>query len=494
MAGEGSTILTAASGTHVLSVWLFLRLLGFIYLSAFLSLAVQIRGLIGSAGILPANEFIAKRKRFGMGSFHRDPTIFWTNSSDGVLVATSWVGVALSALLLVGLAPMPILALLWILYLSLFTVGRIFLGYQWDVLLLETGFLAIFLAPLELSPHFPPRTASSPIILWLLWWLLFRLMFSSGMVKLNSGDRVWRNFTALCVHYETQPLPTPMAWQAHQLPIRFHKFATVVMFAIELGAPFLIIGPQWAKNVAAALFIFLMILIELTGNYAFFNFLAVALSVLLLDDKTLATTLGWLSIEAVPTGIVPCPPFMNWIALVVAILILGLSFLPAVRLFQMQASWPGWLETFFERFEPFRLVNSYGLFSVMTIERPEIIVEGSDDANTWLAYEFKWKPGDVKLAPRFVAPHQPRLDWQMWFAALGYYHNHPWVRSFLIRLLEGSPQVLSLLKDNPFPNKPPRYVRCVLYDYRFANRKERRATKAYWKAERRGVYCPILEL
>ncbi len=494
MAGEGSTILTAASGTHVLSVWVFLRLLGFIYLCAFLSLAVQIRGLIGSGGILPANEFFAKRKRFGLGSFHRDPTIFWINSSDGFLVVTSWIGVALSVLLLIGFAPMPILTLLWILYLSLFTVGRIFLGYQWDVLLLEAGFLAIFLAPLELGPHFPPRTGSSPIILWLLWWLLFRLMFSSGMVKLNSGDRAWRNLTALCVHYVTQPLPTPIAWQAHQLPVRFHKFATMVMFGIELGAPILIVGPQWAKSLAAALFIFLMILIELTGNYAFFNLLAVALSVLLLDDKTLATIFRWLSIEAVPTGIVPCPAFINSIALVVAILILALSLLPAVRLFQMRASWPGWLENFFERFEPFRLVNSYGLFSVMTIERPEIIVEGSDDANTWRAYEFKWKPGDVKPPPRFVAPHQPRLDWQMWFAALGYYHNHPWVRSFLIRLLEGSPHVLSLLKNNPFPDKPPRYVRCVLYDYRFTDRKERRATKAHWKAERRGVYCPIVEL
>jgi hypothetical protein len=493
MAEAGATILNAASGTHVLSVWLFLRVLGLIYLAAFLSLAVQIKGLIGSRGILPANEFIAKRKRFGLGSFHRDPTLLWINSSDKFLIALTWAGVALSLLLTVGFAPMAMLAVLWILYLSLFTVGRIFLGYQWDVLLLETGFLAIFVAPLDLAPHFPPRMGSSAIVLWLLWWLLFRLMFSSGMVKLISGERVWRNLTALSVHYETQPLPTPIAWYTHQLPIRFHQVSTAVMFAIELGAPFLIIGPQWARNLAAALFILLMIFIELTGNYAFFNLLAIALSVLLLDDKTLAPMFKWFSIEAFSTGVVPCPAFMNWIAVVVAILILTLSLLPAVRLFQMQANWPGWVETFFERFEPFRLVNSYGLFSVMTLERPEIVVEGSDDANTWRAYEFKWK-ADVKRPLRFIAPHQPRLDWQMWFAALGYYDNHPWVRSFLTRLLEGSPQVLSLLRMNPFPSKPPRYVRCVLYDYRFTNRKERRGTKAYWKAERRGDYCPILEL
>jgi lipase maturation factor 1 len=494
MAGAGLTILTAASGTYVLSVWLFLRLLGFIYLAAFLSLAVQLKGLVGSRGILPANDFIAKRKRFGMGSLHRDPTLFWINSSDNFLVAMSWTGVVLSVFLVIGFAPLPMLIFLWILYLSLFTVGRIFLGYQWDVLLLETGFLAIFLAPLELAPQFPPKVGSSPIILWLLWWLLFRLMFSSGMVKLNGGDSAWRNLTALCVHYQTQPLPTPPAWHSHQLPVRFHQFSTAVMFVIELGAPFLIIGPQWARNVAAVLFIFLMILIELTGNYAFFNLLAVALSIVLLDDKTLAPMFRWFSIEAIPPAIIPCPAFMNWIAVVVAIVILTLSLLPAVRLFQIKVSWPRWLENFFERLEPFRLVNSYGLFSVMTIERPEIIVEGSDDANTWRAYEFQWKPGDVKRPPRFVAPHQPRLDWQMWFAALGYYPNHPWVRSFLIRLLEGSPEVLSLLKTNPFPNKPPRYIRCVIYDYRFTNRAERRATKACWKAERRGLYCPILEL
>jgi hypothetical protein len=468
--------------------------MGFIYLCAFLSLAVQIRGLLGSGGILPANEFIAKRRRFGLGSFHRDPTIFWINSGDDFLVATSWIGVALSVLLLIGFAPMPILMLLWILYLSLFTVGRVFLGYQWDTLLLETGFLAIFLAPLELFPHFPPKSGSSPIMLWLLWWLLFRLMFSSGLIKINSGDRAWRNLTALCIHYETQPLPTPLAWRAHQLPRRFHQFSTAVMFVIEVGAPFLIFGPQWAKNIAVVLFMILMILIQLTGNYAFFNLLAIALSILLLDDKTLVPIFRWLSIDAIPGAVVPYPAVLNWIGLAMAILILILSLLPMARLFQARANWPKWLERLFERFDPFRLVNSYGLFSVMTIERPEIIVEGSNDANTWRAYEFKWKPGDVKRPLRFIAPHQPRLDWQMWFAALGYYPNHPWLHSLLVRLLEGSPKVLSLLKSNPFPDKPPRFVRCVVYDYRFTNCEERRATGAYWKAERRGVYSPILEL
>lgn len=478
----------------MLSVWLFLRLLGLIYLAAFWSLGIQIKGLAGSRGILPVSEFIARRKRFGFGRLDRDPTVFWFNSSDAFLTSLCWVNVGLSLLLVIGIAPTLLLIALWISYLSLFTVGRVFLGYQWDTLLLETGFLAIFLAPLELSPHFPPRIGPSPIVLWLLWWLLFRLIFSSGLVKLNSGDRTWRNLTALCIHYQTQPLPTPLAWHAYQLPRWFHQVSTAIMFAIELGAPVLIIGPQWAKNAAAALFIVLMILIELTGNYAFFNSLAVALSVLLLDDGTLARIFRWLSIEVAPINAVPCPAMMNWIATPVAVVILVLSLLPVARLLRAQVTWPKWLETFFERLEPFRLVNSYGLFSVMTVERPEIIIEGSDDANTWQAYEFKWKPGGVERPLRFIAPHQPRLDWQMWFAALGYYENHPWVRSFLLRLLEGSPDVLSLLKSNPFPKKPPRYVRCVVYDYRFTNRAERSETSAYWKSERRGIYCPILEL
>ena len=266
------------------------------------------------------------------------------------------------------------------------------------------------------------------------------------------------------------------------------------MFAIELGAPFLIIDPQWAKNTTTTLFIVLMILIQLTGNYAFFNLLAITLSVLLVDDRTFERIFRWLSIDPLPANFIPCLPIMNWIAMAVAILILTLSLLPMVRLLRAQVIWPRWLETIFGQFEPFRLVNSYGLFSVMTIERPEIIVEGSDDANTWQPYEFKWKPGDVKRPLRFIAPHQPRLDWQMWFAALGYYPNHPWVHSFLVRLLEGSASVLSLLETNPFPDRPPRFVRCVIYDYRFTNRHERRATEAYWKAERRGFYCPIVEL
>ncbi len=495
MAGWGMTNQTAGSGTYVLASWLFLRLLGLIYLAAFVSLATQIRGLVGRQGILPVAEFFQSRAYWGRRRFYRLPTLCWLDTSDRFLLLLSWGGAALALLLIAGLAPTAVLGLLWAFYLSLLTVCRVFLGYQWDILLLETGFLAIFLAPLEIVPRLPPVAAPHPVLLWLCWWLLFRLMFSSGVAKLLSGDRTWRNLTALCYHHETQPLPTPPAWQAHQLPVRFHKLSTVIMFAIELLVPFMILGPPPLRRLAAALFILLMILIQITGNYCFFNFLGIALSVLLLDDKLLLPAFRWVWPGAqLPLPTAPVPAAWNGLAISLAVLILLLSLPPMLRLLRLTPGWPEPLAKLFDLLAPFHLVNSYGLFAVMTTERPEIIVEGSADGRDWRPYEFKWKPGDVQRAPRFVAPHQPRLDWQMWFAALGYYPNHPWFTLFLRRLLEGSPAALSLLKNNPFPQTPPRYVRAVLYDYRFTDRAGKRATGAWWRRERRGLYCPVLEL
>jgi len=493
MLGEGQE--TAGAGTYVLASWLFLRLLGLIYLVAFVSLATQLKGLVGKHGILPAREFLQERRHWGPSRFLRMPTLCWLSASDTFMLWLAWSGAALALLLLAGFAPIPVLVLLWVFYLSLATVCRIFLGYQWDILLLEAGFLGILLAPLEVAPRFPPVATPSPIVVWLFWWLLFRLMFSSGVAKLRSGDPTWRNLTALSHHYETQPLPTPLAWQAHQLPVDFHKISTVVMFAIEILAPFLIIAPSPARFVAAALFILLMALIQITGNYCFFNLLGIALSILLLDDKVLAPVVGWAfpQLES-PGAFIPAPNWLNGAVTVVAVSILTLSAEPILHLFRVRISLPNWLAELLGLVEPFRLVNSYGLFSVMTAERPEIVVEGSNDAVNWQPYEFKFKPGEVTRAPAFVAPHQPRLDWQLWFAALGYYQNNPWFSRFLARLLEGSPTVLSLLKINPFPGSPPRYVRAVLYDYRFTNRAARRATGAWWQRERRGFYSPILEL
>jgi hypothetical protein len=480
--------------TYAVAAWLFLRLMGLVYLAAFLSLSGQIKGLVGENGIIPLKDFLASRRKLGFRRFWQIPTVFWLNGSDSFLVFLCWGGAALALLLIAGIAPLPVAILLWIIYLSLFTAGRIFLGYQWDILLLETGFLTIFLAPFEWITSFPPLAAPPKIVVWLGWWLLFRLMFSSGVAKWRSGDKNWRNFTALRHHYETQPLPTPLAWNVHQLPLAFHKLSTGLMFFIELVVPFFIFAPPPIRHFAAGLIFLLMLLICVTGNYAFFNLLTAALCVLLFDDRALAPVMNWLVAGSGAAPLIHPPGWFRWIAIAVALLIAALSLQTLLRLFRVEIGWRRPLRTLLEILDPFRLVNSYGLFAVMTTERPEIIIEGSHDGREWRAYEFKWKPGDMKRAPRIVAPHQPRLDWQMWFTALGFYQSNLWFKHFLARLLDSSTDVVALLRDNPFPQEPPRFIRAVLYDYRFTDSRERQATGAWWKRERRGLYCPVLEL
>ena len=478
--------------SFVLGSWLFLRLLGIIYLIAFVSLALQIPGLIGRGGILPATEYLARRRRWGVSRFWRVPTLCWVSSTDGFILGQAWAGALLSLCLILGLAPMAVLVALWILYLSLFSVSRIFLGYQWDILLLETGFLAIFLAPPQWLPEWPPRWAAPPLILWLFWWLLFRLMFFSGVMKLRSQDSSWRKLVALKYHYETQPLPTPAAWFAHQMPLTVHKVSTLLTLTIEVLMPFLIFFPP-ARPAAAFAFIFLMVLIQFTGNYCFFNLLGIALSVLLLDDHALLP--AWQAVFSTNIGPIQSPPpTLSLLSVVITVVILLLSIEPFLRLFGIDLEWPGTWARPFEFFERLRLVNSYGLFSFMTRDRPEIIIEGSREGTHWQAYEFKWKPGNPERAPPVVAPHQPRLDWQMWFAALGQYETNPWFKSFLRKLLEGAPPVLALLKINPFPDHPPRFIRAVLYDYRFTRHPSKRKTGQWWTRERRGPYSPALEL
>ncbi len=538
---------------HLLTRWIFLRALGAVYLVAFVSLWTQISGLIGHAGILPTDQFMAAARQqcdlqgIGLERFHLLPTLSWVNSSDGFLHFQCAAGTVLAVLLVVGIAPVPCLALLWLLYLSLVTAGRDFLGFQWDNLLLEAGFLAIFFAPWQWLPHYlrsllsGARTVSSEsyetkvnaekavrapvseappsrIALWLLRLLLFKLMFSSGCVKLFSGDATWRNLTALTFHYQTQPLPTWIGWYANQLPLWLQKCSCAGMFAIELGAPFLIFAPRRLRFCGGTAIAFLQILILLTGNYTFFNWLTLALCLLLLDDFALAAFVPGrflnsksdargapVSDRACAAGTRPSagpeagaptcgcrwPRFVTipLAAAVGAIYLFQVSLLFGARpaWFYPVAVADAWLE-------PFRTFNGYGLFAGMTTERREIIVEGSDDGINWRAYEFKYKPGDVHRPPAFVAPHQPRLDWQMWFAALGDYRQNPWFVNFCLRLLQGSPEVSALLAKNPFPDHPPHYLRAGFYDYRFTGFAERRASGAWWKRERLGEYLPPVSL
>jgi hypothetical protein len=401
----------------------------------------------------------------------------------------------LGFLLLAGIAPILTLLGCWALYLSLANVCRDFLWFQWDSLLLETGFLAIFLAPWrEISrPGTDPPPARSA--LWLMRWLLFRLMFSSAVVKIASGDPSWRGLTALQYHYETQCLPPWTAWYAHHLPAWFQRWSAIGMFAIEGIAPFLIFAPRRLRMLGGLGLALLQVLILLTGNYSFFNLLTLALIVLLLDDAV--WPLSWRGRAA---GSNPLPlharggRWPGWVTGTATAALFTLSLVPLLGALRVPPARLGLLLAVEQAVAPLRIVNGYGLFAVMTTSRPEIIVEGSAEGRIWQPYEFRYKPGDPLRRPPFVAPHQPRLDWQMWFAALGDYRSSPWYLSFCRRLLEGSRPVLGLLANNPFPTSPPRYVRGVVYDYHFTDAATRRATGAWWRREERGAFGPVLTL
>ncbi len=533
-----STLTRWCWGRHVeppsyfLVRWLFLRALAVVYFFAFLSLGTQIVGLIGHHGILPADQYMAAAQQqcdqrgLGLERFHLLPTLCWFNTSDTFLQLQCAAGAGLSVLLLAGLAPVPCLALLWLLWLSLVVVGRDFLGFQWDNLLLEAGFLALFLAPLQWLPRPAREAPPSRIFVWLLRLLLFKLMFSSGCVKLLSGDPNWRNLTALTFHYQTQPLPPWTAWYAHQLPLWFQKMSCAATLAIEIGAPFLIFVPRRLRFLGAALLAWLQGLILVTGNYAYFNWLALALCLLLLDDflleKIVPRKLARCFSRHVEQAFQPAGPgerqaelrlpvassgagnqavgrrpSLRWpfslLAVVATVVLAGSSFLLAITL-GVRSPWLapfGWVAG---QLAPFRSVNNYGLFAVMTTQRNEIIVEGSNDGTNWLAYEFKYKPGDLRRRPAFVAPFQPRLDWQMWFAALGSYQDNPWFENLCVRLLQGSPDVLALLEKNPFPHQPPRFIRSQFYDYHLTSPADRRATGAWWRRENIGEYMPVVSL
>lgn len=479
-----------------LASWLFLRLLGVVYFFAFVSLAMQIVGLVGQNGILPAKEYLAMvNARVGSERYWFFPTFAWVGSSDTALQMMSVGGAIGSILLVLDIAPILVLWLLWMLYLSLVTVGQDFLAFQWDNLLLEAGFLAIFLAPGHLWPQRTPKAPPPKVPRLLLWFLLFRLMFSSGVVKLTSGDPTWRNFTALEYHYYTQPLPTPIAWYVHLAPAWFHHASVVFVFSIELAVPFLIFAPRLWRFVGGGFLILLQGLIALTGNYAFFNLLSVALCLLLFDDAFLARWLPCALVErlrAAPNYLRRFS-FRRWVTAPFALMVFAGGLLQLADLLSIQ-----WLPSsafqVLADLQPLRVVNGYGLFAVMTTSRPEIIIEGSQDGQTWLDYEFKFKPGDLGRTPRWVAPFQPRLDWQMWFAALGDYHSSPWFSNLMLRLLQGSPHVLTLLERNPFPDSPPKYVRALVYDYQFTTWSERRKGGEWWHRRLLGGFFPPVAL
>jgi len=474
-------------GTHIeppqffLTQWIFLRLLAAIYVIAFGSLAVQTLGLIGSEGVSPAHDYFARiASNFGAMRFAALPTVFWWDSSDRTLEGAAFAGAALAALLLFGRLERLCLLLCFILYLSFSMAGQEFLTFQWDSLLLEAGFLAIFFS----------RSASGVrTVAWLYRWLVFRLMFLSGYVKLGSGDRTWANLTALDYHFHTQPLPTVIAWYVDKLPRGILHGATVGVLAVELGAPFLIFTPRRWRHAGAWSILLLQLLIFLTGNYTFFNLLTMALVLFLFDDRALSWLAGWPKLK--PMLLPATKPARVGMALLTALLLtLGVT-----RLYEtVEGAAPEPLNVLERIAAPFQISNSYGLFANMTVMRPEIIIEGSEDGEHWQAYEFRYKPGDVNRAPRWVQPYQPRLDWQMWFAALGNYRSNPWFLGLALKLLEGSQDVIGLLETNPFPNHPPKFIRALAYDYTFSDWATRKRTGAWWNRRPLGDYLPAIGL
>jgi hypothetical protein len=474
--------------TYARATWLFLRLLGLVYLFAFWSLGDQIIGLVGEHGIMPARPYLAGAAEAlsGFERFWRLPTVAWLNAGDTWLRLYCIVGAALSVLLVTGTLSAVVVPILWFLYLSLSVVCRDFLLYQWDALLLEAGLLAIFVAPISLRERFrEPMDADPPrLAVWLLLWLTFRMMVGSGAVKLTSGDPTWRNLTALAFHFETQPIPTPLASYAHHLPLWFLKASTLSVFAIELMTPFLMFGPRRLRALAFTLLVGFQALLALTGNYGFFNLLTAGLCVFLLDDTAWRFPRG----RVAKTG-----PLRRAVLVAVAVGTVPVSAVMFAGTLGLRVPGSGVIAPVERHIRPFRSVNAYGLFAVMTTDRFEIIVEGSDDSTIWREYEFAYKVGDVRRRPPWVAPHQPRLDWQMWFAALSQFDDEPWFRAFLIRLLEADPDVLRLLERDPFGGRRPRYIRAVLYRYRWSTGDERRQG-IWWTRERLNAYSPILSL
>jgi lipase maturation factor 1 len=480
-----------------LTRWIYLRLLGLSALCAFVSLWVQMDGLFLSGGIAPAADFMdavsAHADAEGwsaVGRLLRLPTLAWLSAGDGWLTALAAIGTLAALLLIADVAPGPMIAVLWLCYLSLVKVGDVFLGYQWDALLIEALFASLFLAPWRLRPRLGADREPAAAGVWLIRLLLFKLMLLSGLVKLIASDHTWTRFEALDVHFFTQPLPTWTAYWAHHMPHGVHVAMLLVVFVVELVLPFLVFAPRRLRVTFGAGTMFLMLGIGATGNYGFFNLLTFALAVMCLDDRSLARLVPRRLRARIPDPEAPGERITRaWVSLALwsaAALLLFLGALQANRRLQRDSDLG---RPLLARVAPFESVNAYGLFQDMTLRRPEIVLEGSRDGTTWEAYEFRWKPGDLARRPAFTGPHMPRLDWQMWFAALFGCRGAPWFVDLEARLLEGRPEVRELFARDPFGDDPPRYLRSTLYEYRFTGPGD----DGWWTRREIGRFCPPVQ-
>jgi hypothetical protein len=461
---------TRSADSYWLMRFVMLRLLGCVYAVAFLVAAKQILPLIGSHGLLPVDSFL-KQVQHASGSpaagFVRLPSLFWFAHSDAVLQLAAWIGFVLACVVVAGYANAMVMAALWLLYMSFVHVGQDWYGFGWEIQLLETGFLAIFLCPL-LDGRPVPKRAPPVVVLWLFRWLIFRIMLGAAFIKLR-GDSVWHDFTALYYHFETQPIPNPLSRWFHFLPHWILQTGVLFNYLAELIAPWFVFYPRSARRVAGVVIVLFQITLIIGGNLSFLNWLTIIPALACFDDGFWAKLLPRALVNRAPTTTAttaqPSRP-MQRAAWMVAAIVCVMSVQPVINLISPR-------QIMNTSFNPLDLVNTYGAFGRVGRERLNVVFEGTDadvpDARAvWKAYPYQALPVTLNRMPRQIAPYQPRLDWQMWFAAMGTPDKYPWTLHLVWKLLHNDPGTLSLFGENPFPEKPPRYIRAMLYRYQFA--------------------------
>lgn len=456
--------------------WIWLRALGLIFLSVFYSLAFQITGLIGPNGILPARGYL---QNFSFPTLWAAPTLLWLANGNAALLTLVAVGGIASVLLIFNRAPRLCIAVALVCFLSFIAAAQDFASYQSDGMLLEAGFISLFVAPRGWKPGLGSDDPPSKLSLFMLLWEWFRIYFESGLVKLLSHDVQWRTLTAMDHYYENSPLPSFLGWYMQQeLPHWFHAASVVVVFILELFLVFFAFLPKPFRRICFFVVTPFQILIIVTGNYAFLNYIVLFLGVFLLDDELFRR-------KPVPAK---KPSILERVVLGI-LLFVTITIAPGLQRFVPQPLlYPAMA------LEPFRIANRYGLFAVMTENRYEIEFQGSNDGIHYTPYPFRYKPQDPKAAPGIYAPYQPRFEWNLWFASLADWQRDPWVLRAAEKLLEGSPDVLRLFRSDPFHGKPPRFVRTVLWEYWFTTPAEKRRTGAWWVREEKGEYAPELEM
>jgi hypothetical protein len=477
--------------TYWLTRFIILRLLGIVYAIGFLVAANQIVPLIGADGLLPIGLFL-DRVRQGLGSsfsgFLRLPSLFWFIHSDTALVATAWAGFALSCVVAFGYANALLLAILWGLYMSFVHLGQDWYGYGWEVQLLETGFLAIFLCPPLDARPFPKHEPPLPV-LWLFRWLIFRMMLGAGLIKLR-GDPAWRDFTALYYHFETQPLPNPLSRWFHFLPKPVLRVGVGFNHLAELIAPWLVFWPLLARYAGGAIIIVFQVVLILSGNLSFLNWLTIIPALACFDDSLWSKILPRPLARRAELAAASASPsrLMRITAWVVTCLVAVLSIQPVANMLSPH-------QIMNTSFDPLDLVNTYGAFGTVGRDRLNVVFEGTsaeepDESSDWKAYPYKGLPIELDRMPPQIAPYQLRLDWQMWFAAMSTPDEYPWTLHLVWKLLHNDPGALSLFRDNPFPQNPPRYIRATLYQYKFAE--PGNPDGRWWSRKELGPWLPPL--